>query len=154
MSEPPIGCSRAGALLSARPDGLLEPAADAALARHLEACEACAREAAAQAGMARAFRKDPLPAEALPCGAAAAIWVLEQEAARARARRLVWTRRTLVTLPLTAVLAVLLVFGPRAGAPPEQNATGAPPKTAPLPALVIVDDEDTGRSVVLASDWE
>jgi predicted anti-sigma-YlaC factor YlaD len=154
-SEPE--CHRIAHLLPALPDGDLDPAEAAEVQAHLEACPECRADAEAMLRVSELLRQDPVANIVLPDGADAAAWILEQDAARPhpwwRWPGIRWAPGLAVA---TAALAAVLLGGPlrfhhREGPKPGDHTTApAAPANEPLPALVVVDDEETGRQVLLA----
>ena len=143
------------ALLPALPDGALNAADAAALEAHLAVCPSCRAEAGATFRLAEAVRADPLPGVSLPGGSQAVSWILQQDAVRTAHRswhRLAWAPGLAVaTVAVTALLVVGAPRGPRAVQPDPTSSVALmqPSAQEPLPALVVVDDERTGRQVML-----
>ena len=134
------------------PDGDLTGEEREALQEHLDLCPACREEARAIRRLSGLLRQDPEPDAALPSGERVTRWVLEREAARARPSE--WgSWRGLAMAPGLALAAVAIALW--AGPPREEPIapSAVPEETAAspaLPALVVMDDERTGRTVVLA----
>jgi predicted anti-sigma-YlaC factor YlaD len=150
-------CRRVAPQLPELPDGDLPPDEAEAVRAHLAVCAACRAEAEAYHRLGTLLAEEPEPRAVLPSGRQVATWVLEREAARSRAWS-AWLPAALAPAALAVALVVALVVAlllPRYGAS-ERDPTGSPatPATvfaddAPV-ALVLVDDERTGRQVVLA----
>ncbi len=137
-----------------RRDGELDVVESQALERHLSACSTCRREANLLAGITQAVRADPAPAVPLPSGPQAVAWLREEE--RRSATR---SRGWLLAAPAMAAsaLAIWAVTANRetrlAPQLPLASAYQAPPSRTDLaaqPLLVVVDDERTGRQVMIA----
>jgi len=143
------GCALA-ARLPALHDGELDAAAAAEVQAHLDGCEACRQEARALLRMRELLRHEPLPHVALPSGAQMATRILEQEAARAPEPehwlRSAW-RPGLALAAVALVAALIRTPTTEVPAPPPSQ---APAVEASLPALVVMDDEQTGRQVLMA----
>jgi anti-sigma factor RsiW len=144
-------CGRIAALLPALPDGDLDAEAAARVKAHLEGCRTCAVEARAYLGMGGLLRVEPCPRALLPSGSEVVTRILEKEAGRAGAQRR-WPA-VLAPAAVAASAAAILVF--TQPPPPRDRRVPAPshvaaPGADPLPALVVVDDEETGRMVQLA----
>jgi anti-sigma factor RsiW len=138
-------------------DGALSPGQSARVEAHLAACARCRREAEALRALGPLLREPPCPDDAVPSGAQLAAWVLEQDRARAPQGPAAWAARFGVrpwaVAPAALGLAALLcaaVLLPR----PQPGGTVRPvapamAESAP-PTLVVMDDEATGRQVLLA----
>jgi anti-sigma factor RsiW len=143
-------CERIRDLLPGLADGDLDAEDAALVSGHVAVCPACARESEAMRSISLALRQEPCPDIALPTGAQAAAWILDRE----RGARPWWASFRFVWAPVAAVGAIAgLVFYTSGGFPgrtaeaPQQT---RPAAVEPLPALVISDDEETGRQVLLA----
>lgn len=142
-------CKHWRELIARLGSGELLSAHEAALRAHLSACVACAREAAAHEELQAVLRRDPLPlAEInLPSGEQIARSIVEAEALRSG-----WSLR--LTLGWSgAVLAVIAAVAlgvrqPQRSSGPETPAM-SPVAQQPAAGFWIVDDERTGRDVVV-----
>lgn len=134
-------------LLSRRRDSPLAADESRDLEAHVAGCAGCRRAAQADRMLSAALQVDPLPGASLPVGADAVSWITAWEAAPAAGFRL--PRRLLGTGAALAAAAAVCLFvrpvGPQAPVPVTAPAAAE----APLPALVIVDDEETGRQVLV-----
>jgi hypothetical protein len=122
-----------------------------ALQEHLRVCAGCRRAAQADRLVAASLQTDPLDASELPSGEAAAAWILNREPVRRGAPR------RFLAPGLALGLAALVAFAGQGvlsgrGSSGETAIVQAPHPGSeePLPALVIVDDERSGRQVMLA----
>lgn len=145
-------CRKVMALLPGLPDGELPPEVLAAVDAHLDACPVCRAEAAAMRQLSAVLREEPLPGVELPSGVRVAAWVLEADAQPSRpwwrSLSLRWAAGGLAALGAAAVLVLVRpnLSPPRPRVPPAVQ----PVPEEALPTLVVVDDERTGRQVVLA----
>ncbi len=146
-------CRALAPLLAAAPDGDLAPPDRTRLESHLEVCLACRTTLRQLQEAGTMLRGEPLPRVVLPSGEQMAHRILEREAARAW-RWPAWP--PLAWLSCAAVLvATLLLAVPRDHSPagnPEGAAGPAPVPTREQeaqPTLLVVDDEETGRQVLL-----
>jgi hypothetical protein len=121
----------------------------ARLAAHLAECASCRREAERYRALAERIGEEPVARAILPGGEQVTRWILEREASRAPVS-LSWR---MIAMPMVALgAAVALVLVPRDREP--NPASEPPPPTVSTqaalpPQLVVVDDERTGRQVVL-----
>lgn len=148
-------CYHVKPLLPGWPDGELAPAVREAVEAHLEACERCRSEAVSYRMLGRALRADPAPAANLPSGTQAVDWILRQEERRARPGwiSLVSGGRFGLALGLaTAAVWVTLVARFDLGSPQRRAVPSLSAAPEALPALIVVDDEQTGRQVLLGPD--
>jgi len=119
-------------------------------AAHLDACGQCRSAVALDAAVTTALSADPVDPSRLPSGAMLVEWIEQRTARRIR------TAGRLVPAALCAGLAAAAFLmirlpgsGPTAPSPPAVSISRAP--EAPLPALVVVDDEESGRAVLMTS---
>lgn len=147
-------CRRVAPLLPGLPDSDFPAEDRARVEAHLETCPLCREEAEAFQGLARLVKQEPVSELSLPTGAQAAAWIRERE----RSSRPWWAQPRLWLGGAVATgLAAALVFGPVAPfrsrpAPPAPEAAAPALAEESLPALVVVDDEKTGRQVLLAPE--
>jgi anti-sigma factor RsiW len=139
-------------LLPRLPDDDLSAQERALVQAHLEGCETCRAQAEAQQRISLILREEPAPDTGLPTGAQAAAWIMQRE----RQARPWWLHLRLAWASLGAAVVIAAavffvapgsVFRPSAAREVTAPVIQAP---QPLPALVISDDEDTGRQVLLA----
>ena len=141
-------CRDAERLLLALPDGELDPREAAELQTHLDVCPRCRVEAENLRRFRDLLRAEPRPDVPLPSGAE----MLDR--VRRHARRSPWSVfRPAWLAPAFALglaaLAISLQMRPHpARGPHPPVAESAQP--GPPPALFVVDDERTGRQVLLA----
>jgi anti-sigma factor RsiW len=132
MNDP---CEKVRPQLQALADGELTPGAVASAEAHLSQCPACRREAEDLARLSALLAEHPAPGAVLPAGAVVAAQIVQ----RSRVRRgLRWAP---VGILATAVLAAAF----RPAAPPVL----APVSPAEPAFLLVLDDERTGRAVLL-----
>jgi predicted anti-sigma-YlaC factor YlaD len=148
-------CRQVRDLLPGLADRDPKPGETAAVEAHLEACPSCSREAREFLVLGDVLRQQRPPEVPLPSGEAAAARILERERAARRSAGLALPRwQTGLALAAIACAAVF-AFRPavRQHAPPAGagDVSHAPVMAAeePLPALLVVDDEWTGRQVLL-----
>jgi len=152
-SETAAECRRLAPWIPDLGSGDLEPEQAAAVRTHLEGCAHCRGEAEAMLRVRSLLQAERCPEVRLPSGAALAGRILEREAARSREPWVRWSWPWVRSGPGWATVAVasfavaLLV---RPGLEPQISAPGPAPVAEPLPALVVIDDERTGRRVLLA----
>ncbi len=123
------------------------------LEEHLEGCPACRAEAESYRKLPSLLGGDPAPEVSLPSGSEAAAWILRQD--RERSRR--WWQRLpggrvapgVAGLALVAATVAVVGVSPKGFRSSAARSPVTTPAT-PLPALVVVDDEETGRQVMLA----
>jgi len=140
------GCRSMQVLLSRSRDSALPTHEAASLQTHLSVCSECRKAARADRLLSAALQVDPVPAASLPSGVEAAAWIVSRD--RERKERNRRGRRWWLMAPafsgLAASLAAVLLLYP---GPARIARTGV--ATDSLPALVIVDDERTGRQVMV-----
>jgi len=136
-------------LISRAADGTLGPSDEARLQAHVSECPACAAESRADGELRLLLRRDPLPLTeiSLPSGQDIARTIREAEApAHRRPVRPVWGWAGALT---ATAAAVLLIVG-RGPAPNAPSPLQSPPAvTQPASGFWIVDDERTGRDVIV-----
>lgn len=146
-------CSKVQRLLPGLADGDMEPVLFRRVQEHLEGCPACREEAESYRKLQGLIGGDPVPEAPLPNGREAAAWILRQDVERRRPGWLRFAGPRVVYgaagLALATVVAGVLGVAPGGKRSPAAR-SGVPAPEAPLPALVVVDDEETGRQVMLA----
>lgn len=146
-------CGRVKPLLPGLPDGELTPDVRRAVEAHLEGCESCRSEAGGFRALGRTLRAVPPPQEELPGGSQAVEWILRQEATRTRpwwsALEPVLRPGPAIGLAMATLLIVMVTRLELGTASRPQPVTSAAAPEA-LPALIVVDDEESGRQVLLA----
>lgn len=141
-------------LLPGLPDGELAPEMQQAVRAHLEACEGCREEAESFRSLGRALRAASPPAGELPSGSQAVDWILRQDATRSRpwwSAAGAFRPSAALGLAMAGALVVMVARWELGPTPRTRPAASAPAPQA-LPALIVVDDEQTGRQVILAPD--
>lgn len=140
-------CRGAARLLTRLPDGNLSPRESAALQSHLDACPGCRREARQLRRIRELLRDEPLPDVRLPAGAELARALMAAERVRSHPAR--GPARAAAALALAGALSLaLLVAAPFRSGTRRQPGPALEPPTSPS-ILVVVDDERTGRQVLL-----
>lgn len=143
-------CDTMRPLLQASQDGELLPVESARLQSHLATCQACAREARELQSLTGFLRNELDPEVPLPAGAAIVGRILE------RPVRPAWRPRFgAFAVPALVALAAVALILPRLVDPlPHSGIRPGPPvavmETAHVPELVVLDDERSGRQVLLA----
>lgn len=141
-------CNAWRGLISRGADGELGAVDEAGLQAHLSACAGCAAVVRVDAELRLMLRRDPLPLTEvrLPSGREIARSVLEAEPAAVRRPG----RRAWGWAGAVAAAAAVAIIGSRSPAPRQRVIQAAPPAASqPVPGFWIVDDERTGRDVIV-----
>jgi anti-sigma factor RsiW len=145
-------CGEAHAFLLAEPDGELTPAEEQALSAHLAACPACTQEAQAMRSFTRLLKEEPRPQATLPAGSAVAAQILASQARLGRPN----PRVRFLLIPAAVALGAAVVFAPMLTRldprhePVIAHKIPAETSVSQLPELLVLDDERSGRQVLIA----